>query len=618
MSKVFTRSRVVVAAAGCVALVAGGAALGLSGSAQAAGASPAEQRNVQVWLTPDIAGATTFADSVSTPGGAGFHHYLSPNAYTARFGPSAAHAKAVSDWLSSVGMTQVRVSSGRDYVSATGDPAKVKVPGSLAPDVLGVTGIGEDGTPGAARAAASSRSASSRSASHQAAAPTCSQYWGQHVQRYQPAYQGLTKGSLPICGYSAAQMRAAYGATSANTGKGVTVALTEDSTPTAMFATLTDYAKANHLPAPRRDQFREVQGGAVCVSASSTAPADRHAMAASAAAATSGPPVDDEAEMDSEAVYALAPDADQLMIVGGGCDQGLLDAALTVLTGDGNHPSATIESNSWQIPVGTEPAPVMHAIDLRAAAEGVGAYFASGDTPGLTMPASDPYATAVGGTTLGIGAHNERVLETGWSSDQASLDSGTWTDSGISSAGGGTSPDYTQPAYQKGVVPASMSQIRVGGRPVTGRAVPDLAADGDPDTGMLVGYIQQGTDAKPGPYQSEPNAGTSLATPLVAALVADAQQGRPAAFGFINPLLYRLSGTAAIRDVLPPGAATAQQDRDGYTPASDGLSPSVDVFGVTTPGAGQQVIAKGYDTVTGLGTPNGGAFIDGLRKAAGR
>ncbi|WP_329956411.1 protease pro-enzyme activation domain-containing protein [Catenulispora pinistramenti] len=607
MSKVFTRSRVVVAAAGCVALVAGGAVLGLSGSAQAAGASPAEQRNVQVWLTPDIAGATAFADSVSTPGGAGFHHYLSPNAYTARFGPSAAHAKAVSDWLSSVGMTQVRVSGGRDYVSAIGDPAKAQVPASLAPDVLGVTGIGEDGTPGAARAATSNQ-----------AAPACSQYWGQHVQSYQPAYQGLTKGSLPICGYSAAQLRAAYGATSANTGKGVTVALTEDSTPTAMFATLTDYAKANHLPAPRRDQFREVQGGAVCTSTGSTAATDRHAAAASAGSATSGPPVDDEAEMDSEAVYALAPDADQLMIVGGGCDQGLLDAALTVLTGDGNHPSATIESNSWQIPVGTEPAAVMHAIDLRAAAEGVGAYFASGDTPGLTMPASDPYATAVGGTTLGIGAHNERVLETGWSSAQASLDNGTWTDSGISSAGGGTSPDYAQPAYQKGVVPASMSQIRVGDRTVTGRAVPDISADGDPDTGMLVGYIQQGTDAKPGPYQAEPNAGTSLATPLVAALVADAQQGRTTAFGFINPLLYRLSGTAAVRDVLPPAAATAQQDRDSYTPASDGLSPSVDVFGVTAPGAGQQVIAKGYDTLTGVGTPNGGAFIAGLRKAAGR
>lgn len=38
----------------------------------------------------------------------------------------------------------------------------------------------------------------------------------------------------------------------------------------------------------------------------------------------------------------------------------------------------------------------------------------------------------------------------------------------------------------------------------------------------------------------------------------------------------------------------------------------MDVFGAQ--GAGQsQVIAKGYDTVTGVGSPNGGAFIAGLR-----
>lgn len=34
--------------------------------------------------------------------------------------------------------------------------------------------------------------------------------------------------------------------------------------------------------------------------------------------------------------------------------------------------------------------------------------------------------------------------------------------------------------------------------------------------------------------------------------------------------------------------------------------------------AWQQVLAKGYDTVTGLGTPNGSAFIAGLRKGSGR
>ncbi|MEY9860346.1 subtilase family serine protease [Catenulispora sp. GAS73] len=585
-----------------IAVAVCGAVLGMPGSASAAGArsdvaSEASPITVQVWLKPDLAGAAAFADAAATPGKAGFHHYLSPNAYTARFGPSAAHAKAVSDWLAGAGLKQVHVSSGRDYVSATGAVTKLTPPASVAPYVLGVTGFADDSDGGNAAVASAKHAAAP--AKH-VAAPTCSQYWAQHVQSIQPAYQGLTKASLPICGYSAAQLRAAYGVTSANTGKGVTIALTEDSSPTAMFATLTEYARANHLPLPRRSQFKQVQDGTcndVSVGAGNAADSVR---------------VDDEAQMDSEAVYAMAPDADQLMVVGGGCNRGLLDAALSVLVGDGAHPGATVVSNSWQIPLGSEPKQVMHAIDLRAAAEGVGMYVASGDTPGLTMPGSDPYATVVGGTTLGIGAHDERVLETGWSTDTGSLNDGKWDDLGISGAGGGTSLDWAQPGYQKGVVPASMSHVQVGGKTLVNRAAPDIAADGDPDTGMLVGYVQTGTDAKPGPYQTAPNAGTSLATPLIAGLVADAEQGQHAPFGFINPLLYRLTGTSAMRDVLPPSASAPQQDRAAYTPAADGLTPSVDVFGAQ--GAGQsQVIAKGYDTVTGVGSPNGGAFIAGLR-----
>ena len=163
------------------------------------------------------------------------------------------------------------------------------------------------------------------------------------------------------------------------------------------------------------------------------------------------------------------------------------------------------------------------------------------------MTDSDPYVTAVGGTTLGIGAKNNRVFETGWSDDYATLDSRhVDRHRRVRRAGGGTSGVWGQPAYQKGVVPASMSQVRVGKRIVTDRAVPDIAADGDPDSGLLTGYIASGTDAHPGPYQTEVNAGTSLATPLVAGLVADAQQGQKSAFGFINPLLYRLAGTPRV------------------------------------------------------------------------
>ena len=634
----------VLAAAGVV-LVAPGIARAASttpvpGSAAPAagalvGAVPASQQlTVQVWLTPDLAGATAFADSVARPGSSAFHRYLSPDAYTAQFGPSAAQAAAVTAWLTAEGLAQGHADGGRDYVSATGPVSRIQsafgvqidryrvtgangkptviqsndhavsVPASLAPDVLGVTGL--DSAPPVTSGAGPVPTPGPLESK---ATPACSHYWAQYTKSFRPAYRGLTKGSLPVCGYSADQIRAAYGATTTATGKGQTVALTEEAAPTAMPATLKDYAKGNHLPAPGSAQFRElkVATGGTC-------------GASSPGAAQSGF-YPDEAQMDSEAVYAMAPGADQLMVVGEGCneDQALLDAALAVLTGNGAHPSASIVSNSWQIPLGEVPAQTVHAIDVRAAAEGVGMYFAAGDAPGLNVTDSDPYAVAVGGTTLGIGVKDNRVFETGWSDDYTSLDAGTWTDIGLGGGtGGGTSGVWGQPAYQKGVVPASMSRVRIGKRTVTDRAVPDIAADGDSDSGLLTGYIASGTDAHPGPYQTEENAGTSLATPLIAGLVADAQQGQKSAFGFIDPLIYRLAGTLALHDILPVTASMPPQDRDAWEPPSGGVGPAIDVFDSQQRAYTQQVTAKGYDTMTGVGTPNGAAFLTGLRRAADR
>ena len=62
---------------------------------------------VELWLKPRAAAAAKFAAAVSTPGTSRFHHYLSPAAYTARFGPSAATVRAVSKWLRGQGFTAV-------------------------------------------------------------------------------------------------------------------------------------------------------------------------------------------------------------------------------------------------------------------------------------------------------------------------------------------------------------------------------------------------------------------------------------------------------------------------------------------------------------------------------
>ena len=78
----------------------------------------------------------------------------------------------------------------------------------------------------------------------------------------------------------------------------------------------------------------------------------------------------------------------------------------------------------------------------------------AGDDSGVETPSSDPYATSVGGTTLGIGRKDPRLFETGWSNrplvrrqQQVELPG-----RGVR-LGGGPSLLWAQPAYQRGVVP---------------------------------------------------------------------------------------------------------------------------------------------------------------------
>ncbi|MFF3919130.1 protease pro-enzyme activation domain-containing protein [Streptomyces sp. NPDC001852] len=119
--------------------------------------------------------------------------------------------------MSAEGLTRVDISRGRDYVSATGpvstarsafrvrinryrtedangtptvvqsNDRDVSVPASLAPDVLGVTGM-------SGARPATSRSTTVREGPGRplaaAPAPTCSRYWAQHTHTLAPAYRG--------------------------------------------------------------------------------------------------------------------------------------------------------------------------------------------------------------------------------------------------------------------------------------------------------------------------------------------------------------------------------------------------------------------------------------------
>jgi hypothetical protein len=84
-------------------------------------------------------------------------------------------------------------------------------------------------------------------------------------------------------------------------------------------------------------------------------------------------------------------------------------------------------------------------------------------------------------------------------------------------------------------------------------------------------------------------------------------------------VLYKLAGTTSLRDVLPLTAATAALDRATSCPAADCGARALLVFDVqgddNAQGCTGQVTRKGYDNMTGLGTPNGQSFISALRSS---
>ena len=112
---------------------------------------------------------------------------------------------------------------------------------------------------------------------------------------------------------------------------------------------------------------------------------------------------------------------------------------------------------------------------VQAAIEGIGVYFSSGDNgdetsvlgvPPPTCPASSPWVTAVGGTSLGVSQANTRALETGWGTSNYACDTHDprCTRTGwLYGAGGGVSRVFAKPSYQSSIT-------------ATGRAVPDVAA----------------------------------------------------------------------------------------------------------------------------------------------
>jgi MYXO-CTERM domain-containing protein len=253
---------------------------------------------------------------------------------------------------------------------------------------------------------------------------------------------------------------------------------------------------------------------------------------------------------------------------------------------------AAVISNSWG---GPEPAPTTANPNPLAAEEtyfnhpGIAIFVSAGDDgyndagAGPDYPATSAHAIAVGGTRL-VRAANTR----GWSET-------AWT-----KGGSACSLSIPKPAYQ------TVS-------PCTKKATADIAADGDPATGLAVynagagGWITVG--------------GTSASAPFVAAIFAATGNGAQSSGAFISSKASTLYDvTTGTNGTCPQGAllcnaATGWDGPTGYgTPNASALVPSTGTGTGTGTGSGTGTgtgSGTGTGTTTGSTGSNGGTGTDG-------
>lgn len=454
----------------------------------------AAPQSVRVYLAPrgGIAALKATVASLSDPASAQYHHWLTTAQYDATFAPTAASADAVSSYLRSQGLAVTGVEKNRRYVSATGTRAQlgaafgtslatyrhdgqtvtanssaVTLPAAVGASVLTVTGLDTTVTTKAPQhvvpgATGDAPAVTRRTADPNATPPAafqngrpCAISFGTPLATYQadfrtplPKFGGQTLPYAP-CGYTGPSFRAAYEGNSALNGAGVTVAITDAYAWQFIARDANTYASQHGDGSYAPGQLTQ-----------SFPPAFTH-QAACGPSGWSG-----EETLDVEAVHAMAPAAKIKYYASASCfDSDFLETLGRVV--DDNQ--ATIVTNSWSDLESNESAASVAAYEqvfLQGATQGITFLFSSGDSGDelartgikqVDYPASDPYATAAGGTSTGI-TSGSISAQTGWGTHSAALSTNgkRWLDTGfLYGAGGGYSALFNQPAFQNGVVPTT-------------------------------------------------------------------------------------------------------------------------------------------------------------------
>lgn len=193
-----------------------------------------------------------------------------------------------------------------------------------------------------------------------------------------------------------------------------------------------------------------------------------------------------------------------------------------------------------------------------------------------SSPASDPLVTGVGGTTLNAADDGSYIGETAWTEPLFGCNPPAVDAADVNCSGGGYSTLYRKPAYQTFDVRGSH------------RGVPDVSYNAGINGGVLTvcSVCNAGT---PAVFLF---GGTSAGSPQWAALTAIGDQLAHRRLGDINPALYALSHLPKRLD-----------------PLHDVTIGNNDVAEIG--GVGYDA-GRGWDPVTGLGTPDASRLLPAL------
>ena len=404
------------------------------------------------------------------------------------------------------------------------------------------------------------------------------------------------------CGYTPQQIQAAYGLNRFKyNGSGVTVAIVDAYASPTLLADGNAYSANHGLPKLNGINFKQL------------IPAGIHDVSPDEECGPYGWWT--EQSLDVDAVHGSAPGANIVFVGSRDCGTSLTVAFMNTVY---NH-VADVVTDSWgnngeSIAPGEQQA--LDQAVMAGAAQGVTVLFSSGDNGDLSAPngvasgswpATSAWVTGVGGTTLEIVDLTGNKSEYGWGTYRALLtdvtvksdtliqDSGvaevtnfgfTYDDySFYAGAGGGISLLESQPAYQAGVVSdalattLNLASTFTEPLPNPMRVSPDIAMVADPYTGYLYGqtYTIAGNaiadfgctpTTKTQEYCENAIGGTSLASPLMAGVIAVIDQKRKATgepvVGFANPWLYSVGSQSngiylhdPINQIVAPKEPTA-------------------------------------------------------------